>query len=121
MAAKGWQHADVVRVSGQSSSVVSQWRGVGNGKIIKSIGKIEAAQRLEAASGYAALWIAKGEGPKMAPPPPVAEPLHPMIAQIVAWTKAMSPDQLMRLYATAHNMVNSTAAQTAPTPAPLPR
>lgn len=63
MRAKNWDHADVMRVSGQSSSVVSQWLGKGS-KDIKEIGKLEAAIYLERASGYSALWIAKGLGPK---------------------------------------------------------
>ena len=71
MQAKDWTHADLMRVSGQSSSVVSQWLGKGS-KVIKTIGKMEAAQRLEAESGYAALWIAKGIGPKMADAQPAA-------------------------------------------------
>lgn len=65
MRARGWQHADLVRVSGQSSSVVSQWLGKGS-KIIKEIGKLEAALAIEAASGYSALWVATGKGPRMA-------------------------------------------------------
>ena len=65
MQAKGWDRADVVRVSGQSSSVVSQWLGKGS-KIIHTIGRLEAAEALARESGYAALWIAKGIGPKMA-------------------------------------------------------
>jgi hypothetical protein len=64
MAAMHWEHADLVRVSGQSSSVVSQWRGKSS-KLIKSIGNMAAAQRIEAASGFCALWVAKGEGPKL--------------------------------------------------------
>ena len=68
MQAKGWEHADVVKVSRQSSSVVSQWLGKGS-KEIKSIGKLEAALYLERASGDSALWIAKGDGPKMADRP----------------------------------------------------
>jgi hypothetical protein len=68
MAAKGWTRDDLMTHSGQSSSVVSQWLGnVGSSKTIHSIGKIEAAIGLERASGYSALWIAKGKGPKMAP------------------------------------------------------
>lgn len=69
MAAKNWEHADVVRISGQSSSVVSQWRGKAS-KIIKSIGKMEAAMALAEASGYEALWIAEGVGPKLQKSPP---------------------------------------------------
>lgn len=63
MAACGWTHKDVVRLSGQSSSVVSQWLGKGS-KEIKSIGKVEAAFALARASGYSATWLAKGIGPK---------------------------------------------------------
>lgn len=59
----GWDHSALVRVSGQSSSVVSQWLGKGS-KPIHSIGKMEAAERIEQASGYCALWIAKGKGPE---------------------------------------------------------
>lgn len=75
MRAMGWQHADVVRISQQSSSVVSQWLGKGS-KDIKTIGKLEAALYLERASGYSALWIAKGIGPKMAAPSASRAALH---------------------------------------------
>jgi transcriptional regulator with XRE-family HTH domain len=64
MDAKGWTHADLVRISQQSSSVVSQWLGKGS-KEIKSIGKLGAALRLSEASGYSAVWIAEGVGPRM--------------------------------------------------------
>jgi hypothetical protein len=63
-----WAHADLVRVSGQSSSVVSQWLGKGS-KTIHTIGKIEAALRIAEASGYSATWIAKGIAPKRAKAP----------------------------------------------------
>lgn len=63
MEEKGWDHADLMRISGQSSSVVSQWLGKGS-KVIKTIGKQEAAEALARESGYSALWIAKGIGPK---------------------------------------------------------
>lgn len=61
-----WEHADVVRVSGQSSSVVSQWLGKGS-KPIHSITKVEAAVRLADASGFSAVWIASGKGPRRRP------------------------------------------------------
>ena len=61
MAAMSWRNKDVERISGQSSSVVSQWLG-GGSKLIKSIGKMEAAEKLGAASGYSPLWIATGVG-----------------------------------------------------------
>ena len=60
-----WEHADLVRVSEVSPSAVSQWLGKGS-KLIKTIGNMQAAERLEKATGYAALWIAKGEGLKFA-------------------------------------------------------
>lgn len=59
-----WDHADVMRVTKQSSSLVSQWIGINTSKTIKSIGKFEAAERMQAQSGYRALWIARGIGPK---------------------------------------------------------
>jgi hypothetical protein len=58
-----WEYQDLVRESGESHSVVSQWLGRGS-KEIKTIGKMEAAIRLERATGFSALWIAKGIGPK---------------------------------------------------------
>lgn len=58
-----WTHQDLMRVSRQSSSVVSQWLGK-TAKPIKTIGKLEAAIYLERATGYSALWLAKGMGPK---------------------------------------------------------
>jgi hypothetical protein len=63
MLAMQWQYADLVRVSQQSQSVVSQWLGRGS-KEIKSIGKLEAALFIERASGFSALWVANGKGPK---------------------------------------------------------
>lgn len=67
MATMGWQHADLVRISGESSSVVSQWLGKTE-RPTKSIGRVSAALRLSAASGYCAEWIADGAGPKKPPP-----------------------------------------------------
>lgn len=97
MTAKGWEHSDLMRVSGQSSSVVSQWLGKGS-KIIKTIGKIEAAQAIEAASGFSALWVAKGIGPKFAEEPkvPIAHDMsqaQPIVtARRLAWEGLMRAD-----------------------------
>jgi transcriptional regulator with XRE-family HTH domain len=63
MAAKGWTRRDLQQAAGVSSSVISQWLGKGT-KEIKSIGDTAAAERLAQATGYALLWIAKGQGPK---------------------------------------------------------
>lgn len=70
MRAMRWEHTDLMSVSKQSSSVVSQWLGKGS-KEIKTIGKLEAAIYIERASGFSALWVAKGVGPKRAAGAPV--------------------------------------------------
>lgn len=67
MRAMKWQQSDLMTASQQSSSVVSQWLGKGS-KEIKSIGKMEAAIYLERATGFSALWVAKGMGPKKVAP-----------------------------------------------------
>ena len=81
MTAKDWGYQDLVQVSGESRSVVSQWLGRGS-KTIKSIGKTEAAERIEAESGFAALWIAKGLGDKLASP--FASNLEAQFSQLMA-------------------------------------
>lgn len=64
MQATGWDRADLMRITGQSSSVVSQWLGKGS-KEIATIGSLEAAIGIERASGFSALWVAKGIGERM--------------------------------------------------------
>ncbi len=92
MSTMRWSHGDLMRVSGQSSAVVSQWRGVGNGKQTKSIAKLEAVQAIEAASGFSALWVAKGMGPKM----------------VSNWTPAQSPSGGMAIHTVAHYLSHPT-------------
>lgn len=58
-----WTRAQLVEASGESSSVVSQWLGKGS-KIIKTMGSLRAALRLQERTGYNALWIATGEPPE---------------------------------------------------------
>lgn len=66
MAAKGWDNAQqVAEVAGVTRSAAAQWLGQGS-KIIHSIGNMQAAENLEQATGFKALWIAKGTGPKHA-------------------------------------------------------
>ncbi len=64
MASKEWttpqQLADV---AGVTRSAAAQWLGQGS-KIIHTIGSQRAAENLERETGYCALWIAKGDGPK---------------------------------------------------------
>ncbi len=95
MASKSWTHADLVRASGQSSSVVSQWLGKGS-KTIHTIGKIEAAEALERESGFSALWLAKGILPKTRAsiePGPDIKGRVPLISWVQAgdWNGAHAP------------------------------
>ena len=81
MTTMSWSRQDLIRVTGQSSSVVSQWLG-GGSKPIHSIGRIEAALAIERESGFFATWVAKGMGPKRRPAAPtwqVAEPGAPYV------------------------------------------
>lgn len=80
MEALKWDHAKLVQVSGMSSSVVSQWLGHGS-KDIHSIGNLEAALRLQEASGFSALWLAKGIGPKQTGPQPSRSAHTTLMAQ----------------------------------------
>lgn len=64
-----WSDQAMANVAGVSRSAVAQWRGQGS-KIIHSIGDMRAAENLERETGYAALWIAKGEGQMYAKPAP---------------------------------------------------
>lgn len=119
-----WDHADLVAVSGQSHSVVSQWLGKGS-KVIKSIGKMEAAERIEVKSGYSSLWVAKGIGPKMRPK---AEGLTLRIPPtIIAWEDLMSealphrfqtriPDDAVAPLVPAGSMVTFDTTITSPRP-----
>lgn len=77
MAHKGWATPQqVADVAGVSRSAAAQWLGQGS-KIIHTIGNMEAAERLERATGYAALWIAKGIGPKIVSEDSTEQPLWP--------------------------------------------
>jgi transcriptional regulator with XRE-family HTH domain len=82
MQAQKWSRRDLQLAAGVSSSVVSQWLGKGT-KEIKSIGNTAAAERLAQATGYALLWIAKGQGPKK-PAPAARAPAAPATTVLTA-------------------------------------
>ncbi|QRF55331.1 hypothetical protein [Variovorax paradoxus] len=67
----GWSIAEIAAIAKVSHSAVSQWMGKG-AKEIKSIAKIDSAIYLERASGFSALWLAKGLGPRKAAIQPAA-------------------------------------------------
>lgn len=116
MATMRWTHADLMRVSGQSSSVVSQWRGKSS-KIIKRIGKMEAAQRIEAASGYSALWVAEGKGPKLvARESRAAYNASKVPASWHARMDALAPEQLHAVVSAVEALLGSYEAASADHP-----
>lgn len=88
MTEMGWEHADLVRVSGQSSSVVSQWLGRGS-KEIHSIRKPEAAQLIAEASGYEPVWIAIGKPPERKPTLSHNAGQHPFTVNTYSDTKTV--------------------------------
>ena len=61
----GWNDTQMAKAAGVSRSAVAQWAGKGS-KIIHAITDVEVALKLERETGYSALWIAKGIGPKQA-------------------------------------------------------
>ncbi|SEF19413.1 Phage repressor protein C, contains Cro/C1-type HTH and peptisase s24 domains [Variovorax sp. NFACC28] len=61
MAETGWSIGEIARRADVSSSAVSQWL---NGQTASI--RIEPAIKLQQGSGFNALWLAKGKGPKKA-------------------------------------------------------
>ena len=58
---------EIAKLCGVTSSAVSQWFGT-KGKASNEIGSVRAAVMLERRTGWSALWIAYGEGPKIVMP-----------------------------------------------------
>jgi len=63
----GWTQRDLVRISKQSQSTVSQWLG-NSTKKIKTIRREEAVKAISDESGFSPLWIATGQGPQRLAP-----------------------------------------------------
>ncbi|MDT8998365.1 hypothetical protein RQP53_03635 [Paucibacter sp. APW11] len=112
MRTMGWDRGDLIRISKQSSSVVSQWLGHGS-KPIKSIAKLEAAEALARASGFNALWIARGKGaPRPADDDAIAKGVWPFERVTLAQLLALDPAMRARLEA----MIEGAIACNAPAP-----
>jgi hypothetical protein len=58
-----WSRADLVREAEASSSLVSQWLGNGS-RPVSQMKDLKPAERLEKKTGFKALWIAQGIGPR---------------------------------------------------------
>jgi hypothetical protein len=104
MTTMSWQRADLMRVSQQSTSVISQWLGHST-KPVRSIGRLEAAIYLERASGFSALWIAKGVGPKKVEATWTRQPVRPLFA-----------GESERTYLTTDQLVSALGAAIAAVP-----
>lgn len=114
LAETGWDQAHLHKVARVvTSSAVSQWLGKGS-KIIQTIGNMEAAIYIERESGFSALWIAKGVGPKKvdgAKAPPRVDPAPtsaqepvalygqptPLSADLIRRIRRMPADEVQRL------------------------
>jgi transcriptional regulator with XRE-family HTH domain len=64
MAATKWTVGEVALAAGVSSSAVSQWRG-DKVAVTKDV-SWRAAVNIQNKTGFSALWLFRGEGPKMA-------------------------------------------------------
>lgn len=115
MRERNWAHADLMRVTGQSSSVVSQWLGKGS-KEIKSIGSLEAALKLAEATGYNPLWIAEGRGPAR---PYVAPHLGDTGHGLPAREEAPAYSTHERVFSDLRHVLRSTPAPMRPAMASL--
>lgn len=99
MKSRGWETAQqVADVAGVSRSAVAQWLGQGS-KIIHTIGNMQAAENLERETGFRALWIAKGVGPKHTADKgePTVDWPFPSISE--SKVRALGPDKVAQLEA----------------------
>lgn len=119
MASKGWTERDLIRVSGQSRSAVGQWLGKSK-KEIKTIGRLEAVQAIERESGFSALWVAKGMGPKLAGqtdrmamvlavPADASPEREEILRQLSEWLPLLPASELLAVYNGVKNAAESAS------------
>ncbi len=75
--------AELARAMKMSPGAVSQWRNGG----IKSL-KVETAAKLEKITGYSAVWLGSGKGPKMAPTSNVQSVTTKGRVPLISWVAA---------------------------------
>lgn len=92
--ALGWNNQEMADYAGVSRSAVAQWKGQGS-KIIHTIGRVDVAEKLSRASGYSAMWIARGEGPKKITPQSTDQWPLPLIS--LDKINSLSTEDLIRL------------------------
>jgi hypothetical protein len=78
-----------------SSSAVSQWIGTHGRtqKASKEIGSVRAAVMLERETGYSALWLAYGEGPKHYRPPSQGVSIEEAVETLAVALNGLSYEQ----------------------------
>ena len=99
MSAMGWTPKEFMRKAKISPSVMSQWK---SGEIL-SIGKVDTALRLQQETGFAAIWLAVGTGPKMANTSELAsDSFH--VKQITELARKLPADKLLKLHEMASKL-----------------
>jgi hypothetical protein len=86
----GMDERTIAKACGVTPSAVYQWLGHGS-KPINSIGDIEVATKLMHATGFCALWISKGKGPKLAADAPHHPPIDKHMIGAHATNSKMAP------------------------------
>lgn len=99
MAELGWTRADLESHSQAKRSLVAQWFGK-SARPIQTLG-VKPAIHLQDASGYSALWLAVGEGPKKLPP---SGPADAAAVQLLRLYAGMDPISRARLLAYAADL-----------------
>lgn len=104
--------ADIAAFCEVSPQAVYQWR---SGETKELMGTTLA--RLAAITGYEALWIATGRGPKKRADKPLSE----QESQVLAAMEKMQPYQLDMLVKIADTVAKTTLEQTDPAMKPIPQ
>jgi len=104
MTALGWSQSELVQHSGASRSVVAQWLGqVGRGgHAIGKIANVEVALALQEASGYSAVWLALGKGPKKMPPKVAVDDARAELMRLYANLEVVGRARLLAYAADMH-------------------
>lgn len=90
----GYKKADIARAAGKSSAAVAQWIS-GDTKEIKA----DSAAGIQAATGFSAVWIATGKGPKMVGVSNVAPIQERARVPLISWVQAGNWSEVQDVYA----------------------
>lgn len=85
--------AELARAMKMSPGAVSQWRNGG----IKSL-RVETAAKLEKITGYSAVWLGSGKGPKMAPTTNIQSVTTLGRVPLISWVAAGNLGEITDMY-----------------------